>query len=118
MQNRELFRWSFAASGLWLMLSPFMLLGGQSDIGNALVGDAGLLIVSGLLALTLAGYGFKKHYLVQTYLGVSYGFILVAMPWVFGFTEPVTAWNAGLVGTVLVFAALYDVIHNMLKHHA
>ncbi len=55
MQNREVFRWSFTASqlhsftasGLWLILSPFMLFGGQSALGNALVGDAGLLILSG-----------------------------------------------------------------------
>ncbi len=47
MQNREVFRRSFTASGLWLILSPFMLFGGQSALGNALVGDAGLLILSG-----------------------------------------------------------------------
>ncbi|WP_299603462.1 SPW repeat protein [uncultured Tateyamaria sp.] len=118
MQNREAFRWTFTASGLWLILSPFMLLGGQSALSNALVGDAGLLILSGLLALTVAGYGHNKHYLVQTYLGVSYGLILVAAPWLFGFTEPVTAWNAGVVGTALVLAGLYVVFQKMPKHHA
>jgi len=118
MQNRELFNWTFTASGLWLMLSPFLLFGGQSALSNAVIGDAGLLILSGLLALTVAGYGFDKHYLVQTYLGVSYGLVLVAVPWVFGFTEPVTAWNSGVIGTVLVLAALYGVFQKMPVHHA
>ena len=117
MQDREFLRWTFTATGLWLMLSPFMLIGGQSALSNAAIGDAGLLIVSGLLALTLAGYSFKKHYLIQTYLAVSYGLILVAAPWVFGFTQPVTAWNAGFVGTVLVLAAIYEVFKRMPKNH-
>ncbi|MEL6801376.1 MAG: SPW repeat protein, partial [Pseudomonadota bacterium] len=60
----------------------------------------------------------NKHYLVQTYLGVSYGLILVAAPWLFGFTEPMTAWNAGVVGTALVLAGLYVVFQKMPKHHA
>lgn len=117
MQDREFLRWTFTATGLWLMLSPFMLIGGQSALSNAVIGDAGLLIVSGLLALTLAGYSFKKHYLIQTYLAVSYGLILMAAPWVFGFTQPVTAWNAGFVGTVLVLAAIYEVFKRMPKNH-
>jgi hypothetical protein len=118
MQNRDLFRWTFTASGLWLILSPFLLLGGQSALSNAVIGDAGLLILSGLLALTVAGYGFNKHYLVQAYLGVSYGLVLVAAPWLFGFTEPVTAWNSGVIGTVLVLVALYGVFQEMPKHPA
>ena len=118
MQDREFLRWTFTATGLWLMLSPFMLIGGQSALSNAVIGDAGLLIISGLLALTLAVYSFKKHYLIQTYLGVSYGLILVAAPWVFGFTQPMTAWNSGVVGTVLVLAALYEMFQKMPKHRA
>jgi hypothetical protein len=118
MQDRELLRWTFTATGLWLMLSPFILLGGQSALSNAVIGDAGMLIISGLLALILAVYSFKKHYLIQTYLGVSYGLILLAAPWIFGFTEPMTAWNAGVVGTVLVLAVLYEVFQKMPKHHS
>jgi hypothetical protein len=118
MQDREFVRWIVTATGLWLMLSPFILLGGQSALSNAVIGDAGLLIVSGVLALILAGYSFKRHYLIQTYLGVSYGLILVVAPWVFGFSEPVTAWNAGVVGAVLVLAALYEMFQKMPKNHA
>lgn len=118
MQNRDAFRWSFAASGLWLILSPFLFFGGQSALSNAVIGDAGLLVVSGLLALTIVGYGFSKHYLVQTYLGFSYGLILVAAPWMFGLTEITTAWNAGIVGTFLVLIALYELYQHLPKQHA
>jgi hypothetical protein len=118
MQNRELFRWAFTVSGLWLMLSPFLILGGQSAFSNAVIGDAGLLMISGLLALTAAGYAFNKHYLVQAYLGFSFGLALVAAPWIAGFTEIITAWNAGFVGTVLVLVALYKVYQHMPEHHA
>lgn len=118
MQNCDVFKWSFAASGLWLILSPFLLFGGQSALSDAAISDAGLLIVLGLLALTIAGYGFNKHYLVQTYLGISYGLILVAAPWMFGRTEIITTWNAGIVGTFLVLIALYELYQHLLKQHA
>jgi hypothetical protein len=118
MRNQEFFRWTFTASGLWLILSPFMLLRGKSAPSGAVMGDAGLLILSGLLALTVACHGFNKHYLVQAYLGVSYGLALLAAPWVFGFTEPVTAWNFGIVGMVLILAPLYEAFQKMPQLHA
>jgi hypothetical protein len=107
MQNIKLFRWAFTASGLWLMLSPFLLLGGQSALSDATIGDAGLLIISGVLALTLAGYGSNKHFVVRTYLGVSYGLILVATPWILGFTDYATAWITGVVGMSVVLATCH-----------
>jgi uncharacterized membrane protein len=55
---------------------------------------------------------------VQAYLGFSFGLALVAAPWIAGFTEIITAWNAGFVGTVLVLVALYKVYQHMPEHHA
>lgn len=117
MHKITLFYLAFTASGMWLMLSPFLLLGGQEALSNANIGDAGLLILSGLVALTIAGYGFNKNSLVRTYLGVSYGFILVAMPWIFGFTNVVTAWIAGIIGTALVLAASYALFQRLPDRH-
>ena len=111
MQYRELFRWTFAASGLWLIVSPFLLLGEQSAISNAVVGDAGTLMILGLLALTLASYSFSKHNQVRVNLGLAFGLIVAAAPWLVEFTEAVATWNAVIVGTVLVLTALYEVIN-------
>ena len=118
MHKITLFYLACTASGMWLMLSPFLLLGGQNGLSNANTGDAGLLILSGLVALTIAGYGVNKHYLVRTYLGVSYGLILVAIPWIIGFTNVVTAWIAGVIGTALVLAAIYELYQRLPDHHS
>ena len=108
MRNRDLFRRTFAASGLWLIVSPLLLHSGETTFSKTIVGDAGLLMVSGLIALALAGYGFTQRYFVRAYLGISFGLVLVAAPWVMGFTETKTAWNAGVIGTIWVLFAVYE----------
>lgn len=118
MQNRELFRWAFAGSGLWLMLSPFLLLGGQSALSNAVIGDAGTLVIMGLLALILSGFSFSKHALARAYSGLALGLVLVAAPWVVEFTDSIATWNAGLVGTLLALVALYEGYQHRSGHHA
>jgi len=118
MRNRELFRWTFAASGLWLILSPFLLLGGQSAFSNAVIGDAGTLMIMGLLALIVVGYSFSKHELVRAYSGLALGLILVAAPWVVEFTETTAKLNAGIVGSVLALVALFEVYQHKPRHSA
>ena len=39
MQHRAVFRWTFAASGLWLMLSPFLLFAGEAAKSDLFVGE-------------------------------------------------------------------------------
>ena len=80
MRNRELFRLTFTTSGLWLLLSPFLLLGGQSALSNAVIGDAGTLMILGLLALLVAGYSFNRHELVRAYLGLALGLLVFSCP--------------------------------------
>jgi hypothetical protein len=53
-------------SGLWLMLSPFLLLGNQSGFSNATASEAGILMILGLIALIMAGYSYSKHDLLQS----------------------------------------------------
>ncbi|WP_299412413.1 hypothetical protein [uncultured Sulfitobacter sp.] len=55
MQHLAVFRWTFAASGLWLMLSPFLLFAGEAAKNDLFVGEAGLMMISGFLALVIAG---------------------------------------------------------------
>ena len=118
MRNRELFRWTFTASGLWLILSPFLLLGGQSAFSNAVIGDAGTLMIMGLLALIVAGYSCSKHELVRACSGLALGLILVAAPWVVEFTETTAKLNAGIVGSVLALVALFEVYQHKPRHSA
>ena len=54
MQHRAVFRWTFAAAGLWLMLSPFLLFATQAANSDPIIGEASLMIVSGLLASVVA----------------------------------------------------------------
>lgn len=116
MQNRELFRWTFAASGLWLILSPFLLFGGQSALSNAVVGDAGTLMIAGLFSLVIASYSSSKHDLVRVFSGTVLGFILIAAPSAFGFSEIIATWNAGAVGAILVLVALYEAYRHFSGH--
>jgi hypothetical protein len=109
MKYRELFRWTFTASGLWLMLSPFLLLGGQSSFGTDVIGDAATLLIMGLLALITAIYSFSRYDRVRTYSGLVLGLAFVAVPWVAGFTETIAIWNAGLIGIFLALVALHEV---------
>ena len=108
MQNRELFRWTFAASGFWLILSPFLLFGGQSALSDAVVGDAGTLMIAGLLALVIASYSFSKYDMARAFFGMVLGLVLIAAPSAFGFTTIIATWNAGLVGTILALVALFE----------
>lgn len=110
MQNRELFRWTFTASALWLMLSPFLLLGGRSSFGTDVIGEAMTLLIMGLLALITASYSFSRYDRVRVYSGLALGLAFIGVPSVAGFTETVATWNAGLIGTVLALVALHEIL--------
>ncbi|MEO3414937.1 SPW repeat protein [Roseovarius sp. CAU 1744] len=97
---------TFTTSGLWLLLSPFLLLGGQSALSNAVIGEAGTLMILGLLALFVAGYSFNRNELVRAYLGLVLGLFVFAAPWIVEFAETVATWNARIVGTILALIAL------------
>ena len=116
MQNRELFKWTFVASGLWLILSPFLFLDLQSVSSKAATGDAGPLITMGLLALIVAGYGVRRHDLERAYFGFVVGLLLLIAPWVGAFSETIASWNAGIVGTLLALVALYRVYQHKSGH--
>lgn len=109
MGNRELFRWTFAASGLWLILTPFLLFGGHAPFPDAVVRDTGVLMLLGLLALIIASYSFSKHDQVRSFLGFTLGLAVVGAPWIAEFTGVIATWNAAIFGTMLVLVALYEI---------
>ncbi|MFT6456066.1 MAG: hypothetical protein ACJAY6_002970 [Yoonia sp.] len=109
MQHRELFRWAFSGSGLWLMLSPYLLLGGQSSFGTDVVGEAMTLVIMGFLALIAASLSFSSYIRLRVYFGLTLGLAIIGVPQIAGFTEAIATWNAVLVGAGLVFVALLEV---------
>jgi hypothetical protein len=116
MLNREVFRWMFMCSGLWLMLSPFLLLGGQSGFSDAAAGEAGILMILGLLALIMAGYSYSKHNLVRSNLGFALGLALVAAPWMAKFTDNIATLNAVIVGFILTLVAFLELSKPQKMH--
>jgi ammonia channel protein AmtB len=116
MQNRELFRWAFAASGLWLIIAPFLLLDGTSTLGQGVAGGTGILMVLGLLALIIASLSFSKHDLMRRFSGMVLGLILIAFPWYLGSSEAASSWSAGIIGVILVLVAFYEVYQSEKRY--
>jgi hypothetical protein len=65
MRDREVFRWAFAISGLWLILSPFLFLGGASSFGTDVIGEAATFVIMGLMASPRGHLTTKRNYLRQ-----------------------------------------------------
>jgi hypothetical protein len=112
VENRELFRWTFAASGLWLIISPFLLISGTLTFGQGATGDTGILMIAGIAALIIAGLSSGRHDLIRRFFGAVLGFILVGAPWHLGFSELISNWNAVIIGAVLILIALYEVYYS------
>ena len=112
MQHRAVFRWTFAASGLWLMLSPFLLFAGEAANSDLIVGEAGLLIISGFLALVIAAYSCSRHNLMPPYLGLILGLGVFLAPWLAEFADRLVTWNAAVIGVILSVVAFFEFLHD------
>ena len=112
MQHRAVFRWTFAASGLWLMLSPFLLFATHAANSDPIIGEASLMIVSGLLALVIAGYSCSRHNLMPPYLGLVLGLGLFIAPWLAEFADMLATWNAAVIGVILSVVAFLEFLHD------
>lgn len=109
MQSSHLFRSTLTATGLWLMLSPFLLFSQAPLSQNAVALETGTLMTFGLLALVIASYSYKRQYVLQAGLGIAFGTALLLSPWYFGFFDnAVATWNTGLVGLVIIVTALAE----------
>ena len=107
MQTSDLFRWLYTTTGLWLILSPFMIFS-QSALSQSVVSkETGTLVAFGLLALVIVGFSYQRHLVLQASCGITLGTALFMSPWLFGFSDNALAtWNAGLVGLVVIVTAL------------
>ncbi|SDE42001.1 SPW repeat domain-containing protein [Limimaricola pyoseonensis] len=94
--------WVFGAIGLWLIVSPFAFAATGAALWSFIV--LGALVVA-MAALGLLEAGAEEW----TDYGVAVlAVLLVASPWVMGFTAmTLPTWNAVLCGIVLAVAALW-----------
>ena len=111
MQTSDLFRWLFAATGLWLILSPFMIFS-QSDLSqNAVSKEAGTLMCFGLLALIFACLSYNRHHVLQAGTGIILGAALIVSPLELGFAgNDVAVRNMRLAGLVVIVTAVFDLL--------
>ena len=94
------------------MLSPFLLFSGQATSINFVFGEAGVMFISGLLALIVAGYSCSTHNLMPPYLGLVLGLGVATAPWLAEFADMITTWNAAVVGVILTGVAFFEFVQD------
>ncbi|AXI55470.1 hypothetical protein SuNHUV7_27190 (plasmid) [Pseudoseohaeicola sp. NH-UV-7] len=119
MHTHDKFRWVFASLGLWLIVSPFLLLGGEKSLMNARIGETAVLMLGGLVALWMACLNHPRQDLMQAIAGLTLGSSLIAAPLAFDLNESsVAVWNAQVIGSVFVLSALFEFYDHWAGHNA
>jgi hypothetical protein len=117
MQMHNKFRWIYASLGLWLIVSPFLLLGGQASLTNTRIGETGILMLSGLVALWVACLNRLRQDLIQAMAGLTLGSVMIAAPQALGLNESsVAVWNAQVIGSMFVLSALLELYDHWAGH--
>ncbi|MEH6648158.1 hypothetical protein [Sulfitobacter sp.] len=118
MQMHDKFRWLYASLGLWLIVSPFLLLGGQALLMNARIDETGVLMLSGLMALWVGCLNRPSQDLIQALVGLTLGSSMIAAAQVLGLSESSMAvWNAQVIGSVFVLSALLELYDHWAGHN-
>jgi hypothetical protein len=119
MHKRDKFRWVYTSLGLWLIVSPFLLLGGQKTLINAQIGETAVLMLGGLMALWVACLNHPRQDLMQAMAGLTLGSSMIAAPLVLGLNvSSVAVWNAQVIGSVFVLSALLELYDHLVGHNA
>jgi hypothetical protein len=102
-------RWILCASGLWLMLSPILLLSREMISSGAAATETGTLMIAGVLALGFVGFVDREPVHWQIAFGLVLGVALTTAPSVVDFgTNALAIWNASLSGFLIIMAALIE----------
>lgn len=118
MHKHDKFRWVYASLGLWLIVSPFLLLGGQASLMNARIGETAVLMLGGLAALWVACLNHPRQDLMQAVAGLTLGSSLIAAPLALGLNESsVAVWNAQVIGSLFVLSALFEFYDHWAGHN-
>lgn len=119
MHKHDRFRWVYTSLGLWLIVSPFLLLGGEASLMNARIGETGVLMCGGLLALSVACLNRPRQDLMQAMAGLTLGLSMIAAPMVLELNaNSVAVWNAQASGSVFVLSALLELYDHWAGHSA
>lgn len=119
MYKRDKFRWVYASFGLWLMISPFFLLGGEASRMNARIDETGVLMLGGMLALWVACLNHPRQDLKQAIAGLTLGALMIAAPLALGLdASSVVVWHAQVIGVVFVLSALLEISEHRSGHNA
>ncbi len=96
--------WVFFVVGLWLIVSPWVFDHTAGSAFWSIVALGALVVVLAIAGLVERGAQEGTDFAVAVV-----AVLVVAAPWMLGFTgtDPASAWNAGLSGTVLAVAALW-----------
>jgi hypothetical protein len=95
--------WCDWALGVWLLLSPWILLFQKDDVATRNAVVIGFLIVL-TEAVTLSVFR-----LWEEWINVALGVWLVISPWVLNVTSPAATANFVIVGAIIAALALYEV---------
>ncbi len=95
--------WCDWALGIWLLLSPWVLLFEDDPIATRNAVIVGVLVV--LTEVVTLSY-FRVW---EEWINVALGAWLAASPWMLGTGHPVATANFVIVGTLIAALALYEV---------
>ncbi len=111
MQTSDLFRWLYTTTGLWLILSPFMIFNQSALSQGVVTNEAVTFMALGLLALVIAGFSYKRPRAIQVAIGSALGAGMIMSPWLFGFSDNVVAtWHTGLIGLGVLVTAQFALL--------
>ncbi len=117
MNKRDKFGWVYACLGLWLIFSPFLLLGGEKSLVNARIGETAVLMLGGLVALWVACLNQPRQQLMQAIASLTLGSSMIAAPLAFGLdVSSITVWNAHVIGLAFGLIALLEVFNHWAGH--
>lgn len=128
MENRQHWQdWIMGIVGIWLIASPWVLnfatvpAGDVTTmaVGAGMTGLSWNFIISGLVALLVAGSALTAYRQWEEWIGAALGLWLIASPWVIQFTELKTAfWSATASGVVVLIAAAWNLFEEQQAGHA
>ncbi len=99
----------YAPLGLWLLVSPFLLFGGQASLMNTRIVETVVLMLSGLAALWVACLTRPKEHLLRSLAGLILGVSMILAPEVISLDQSaVTVWSVRVFGSVFVLCALVE----------
>ena len=105
------YKWLPAATGIWLVLSPFVLFSQETLLRGMAVQESVAFMAFGIGVLVMSGAGDRSHLLARVAPAAAIGVLLIAAPELLSFTDhTVAVANAWLTGSALIALATWEVL--------